>query len=485
MLLQRIIVPQSQSSLPVTETPTTSTMPVAVSPRRRSRVDVENEEQERDSSVAATSAHDSMSSKRIRLSSETDASSPINGNALTNGNHVPSNGLQSETLRARLSKRIHQPGSIVRVKLSNFVTYTAVEFLPGPSLNMVIGPNGTGKSTLVCAICLGLGWGPQVMRLVQRISWNALTILQHLGRAKDVSEFVKHGTQEATIEIELAKDGKRFKENIVIRCTIKREGNKTAFSVDGKPLGKKAVVELARSLSIQIDNLCQFLPQDKVVEFAAMTPIELLRSTQRAVASQEMIDIHEELKDYRRKEKDLQAHVTTDQETLNNLEGRQRLQEGDVERMREREEVVKSVELLEAARPFAAYRAAKAQHREAKEKSKAAQDELTDLRTEQEPSLRAVNAKQRYKEQVDTVVKERKGEIPKAETIADKADREFNLLYDRSKELEQAKEAERSGVKTHKTEIARLQQAIGRLQKQLEEPPAELDAAAYNEKIVS
>ena len=27
---------------------------------------------------------------------------------------------------------------------------------------MVIGPNGTGKSTLVCAICLGLGWGAQV-----------------------------------------------------------------------------------------------------------------------------------------------------------------------------------------------------------------------------------------------------------------------------------------------------------------------------------
>jgi structural maintenance of chromosomes protein 5 len=56
----------------------------------------------------------------------------------------------------------HKPGSIVRVKLSNFVTYTSVEFNPGPSLNMVIGPNGTGKSTLVCAICLGLGWGPQV-----------------------------------------------------------------------------------------------------------------------------------------------------------------------------------------------------------------------------------------------------------------------------------------------------------------------------------
>lgn len=56
----------------------------------------------------------------------------------------------------------YRTGAIVRVRLSNFVTYTSAEFFPGPKLNMVIGPNGTGKSTLVCAICLGLGWGPQV-----------------------------------------------------------------------------------------------------------------------------------------------------------------------------------------------------------------------------------------------------------------------------------------------------------------------------------
>lgn len=56
----------------------------------------------------------------------------------------------------------YQPGAIVRVKLTNFVTYTSAEFFPGPNLNMVIGPNGTGKSTLVCAICLGLGWPPSV-----------------------------------------------------------------------------------------------------------------------------------------------------------------------------------------------------------------------------------------------------------------------------------------------------------------------------------
>lgn len=35
-------------------------------------------------------------------------------------------------------------GCIVRVKLHNFLTYTDVEFRPGPRLNVIMGPNGTG-----------------------------------------------------------------------------------------------------------------------------------------------------------------------------------------------------------------------------------------------------------------------------------------------------------------------------------------------------
>ena len=53
-------------------------------------------------------------------------------------------------------------GSIVRIQLKNFVTYDFVEFRPGPHLNMVIGPNGTGKSSIACAICLGLNFPPSV-----------------------------------------------------------------------------------------------------------------------------------------------------------------------------------------------------------------------------------------------------------------------------------------------------------------------------------
>jgi recombinational DNA repair ATPase RecF len=54
------------------------------------------------------------------------------------------------------------PGSIVRVQLENFVTYDFVEFRPGPNLNMIFGPNGTGKSSIACALCIGLNGAPSV-----------------------------------------------------------------------------------------------------------------------------------------------------------------------------------------------------------------------------------------------------------------------------------------------------------------------------------
>lgn len=73
--------------------------------------------------------------------------------------------------------QFHKKGTIYRVKLHNFMTYSDVELFPGceappaslltlparrPQMNFVIGPNGTGKSSVVCALCIGLGGHPKV-----------------------------------------------------------------------------------------------------------------------------------------------------------------------------------------------------------------------------------------------------------------------------------------------------------------------------------
>ena len=49
-------------------------------------------------------------------------------------------------------------GAIVRIRLHNFMSYRDAEIADvGTKLNCIIGPNGTGKSSIVCAMCVGLG----------------------------------------------------------------------------------------------------------------------------------------------------------------------------------------------------------------------------------------------------------------------------------------------------------------------------------------
>lgn len=192
--------------------------------RRRSDTDEDGDSQAVDSP------------KRPRLNSDTEdedvdgPSGVVNTNGTANGDKTAG----------------FQPGAIVRVKVENFVTYEKAEFFPGPNLNMVVGPNGTGKSSLVCAICLGLGYGPK-----------------HLGRAGSVKEFVKHGKDMATIEIELYKRPKD-RHNYVIRVQIRRDQNSQKWWLNGKETSHKNIQALMQTLKIQVDNLCQFLPQDRV-----------------------------------------------------------------------------------------------------------------------------------------------------------------------------------------------------------------------------
>jgi chromosome segregation ATPase len=59
-------------------------------------------------------------------------------------------------------------GAITRIKLQDFMTYDYVEFRPGPHLNMILGPNGTGKSTIAAGIAIGLGFKPEVNTTAQK-----------------------------------------------------------------------------------------------------------------------------------------------------------------------------------------------------------------------------------------------------------------------------------------------------------------------------
>lgn len=53
-----------------------------------------------------------------------------------------------------------------------FRTYDVCEVRPGPNLNMIVGPNGTGKSSIICAICLGLAGKPSFIGRADKVTMN-------------------------------------------------------------------------------------------------------------------------------------------------------------------------------------------------------------------------------------------------------------------------------------------------------------------------
>jgi hypothetical protein len=160
------------SLIRVLEENTCKTMPgleVPPSGRRRRRVVDEDDEDEQSTRATTPLSQSSTGSKRIRLDDPAEKSDNEDDINFNFDQHVDA---EQPVAKVPLTKsalpagyttyKDFQPGAIVRMKLKDFVTYTNVEYHFGSQLNMIIGPNGTGKSTLVCAICLGLGWGPQV-----------------------------------------------------------------------------------------------------------------------------------------------------------------------------------------------------------------------------------------------------------------------------------------------------------------------------------
>ena len=134
--------------------------------RRTRSPESDESEESRPQTPISTAPNDR---KRVRRSRADDGEEPEKSQVGPTQTQRDTQDVKPTLFRRRDAKGF-QPGAIVRVKLTNFVTYTSAEFFPGPSLNMIIGPNGTGKSTLVCAICMGLGWGTQVSSISQAVS---------------------------------------------------------------------------------------------------------------------------------------------------------------------------------------------------------------------------------------------------------------------------------------------------------------------------
>ncbi|KAG8987488.1 Structural maintenance of chromosomes protein 5 [Tulasnella sp. JGI-2019a] len=354
------------------------------------------------------------------------------------------------------------PGSVVRVRLCNFLTYEGpVEFHPGPFLNMIIGANGTGKSSVACAIAIGLGWNPKV-----------------LGRAEELKDFVKIGNEKGWVEIELK--GPAGKKNLVIRREINTKTNGSIWHLNKESATLAEIKAKVEALNVQVTNFCSFLPQDKVASFARMTPQQLLLQTQLAAGDKSLPDWHKELIE---KGEELQKHLSSldgDAIELQQLEDKNKELERDVVRWQERCRLEREVELWEIIVLATEYKVMKARYHEIKNERATLHAKWKLLRERDQPLL---DLKTEYQEKAKSLLEQRKKEegvaskrfrdLVKKGTECETEDSQADDLYKRLDVL-------KTSDKQRKGRIAKLKEEIATLEEKVANPPQVEDVKDIN-----
>ncbi|GJP64084.1 hypothetical protein CLOP_g21113 [Closterium sp. NIES-67] len=354
-----------------------------------------------------------------------------------------------------------QPGNILMVQVRHFMTYASISARPSPRLNLIVGPNGSGKSSLVCAIGLGLGGEPKM-----------------LGRAAHVGEFVQRGECSAEININLRGDAAG--EEVQVTRRISSE-NRTEWFLNGRGARREQVLECMKHFNIQISNLTQFLPQDRVCAFAGMSPIQLLEETQRAVGDPQLSQQHTFLKDQQDVVVNLDATLKSHEEQLSKLQKENAEVEQDVEKVQRREAILKEVALMKKKAPWLKYERVKARVREMEGEVQARHRERDALQTQvmaaKDPLVVLKESRAGFSSLVAKIGKENEARERKLRDLSEESDHLVQQAVERERDIV---ETRRKAV-TREQRLAKAQQELQQLQAQLtglpevKPPKAEVD----------
>uniref|UniRef100_A0A669C118 Structural maintenance of chromosomes protein 5 n=1 Tax=Oreochromis niloticus TaxID=8128 RepID=A0A669C118_ORENI len=295
-------------------------------------------------------------------------------------------------------------------------TYDYSVVYPGPNLNMIVGANGTGKSSIVCAICLCLAGKTAV-----------------LGRGDKVGLYVKRGCKKGHVEIELYKRG----GNVVIFREIHAENNQSLWMLNDRQCSQKAVEEEVKALRIQVSNLCQFLPQEKVGEFAKMSKIELLEATEKSVGPPEMYEYHCELKNFRNKERELENIVKEKASFLEKAKQRNERNKHDVNRYYEKKRHLDVIELLEKKKPWVEYETTRKELEGVKKERDEAKKQLLSLKQTQAPMVKKI---QQIEEQLKPTEAQIKAKTAAIKEASLKCKQKQDQLDRKNKEIDDIKQ---------------------------------------------
>lgn len=138
----------------------------------------------------------------------------------------------TNTMHLSQSQQLSDVGKIYSIYLKNFTTHGELIAYPSQQLNILIGPNGTGKSAIVAAIIIGMGGSTKI-----------------LSEHNKLNEYVQNGKDRATVRIVLFRNNNGGKSEF---CREFGRDNKSVFTIDGAKHTEKQYLQAIHELNIQV-----------------------------------------------------------------------------------------------------------------------------------------------------------------------------------------------------------------------------------------
>ncbi len=298
-------------------------------------------------------------------------------------------------------------------------------------------------------------------------------IQQLLGRATKIGDYVKRNCREAFVEITLHRESPQ--RDMVIRRDISiSSGSK--WYIDGKHTTNERAKEVIESLNIQLNNLTQFLPQDKVTEFASLGPIDLLKQTENAVLPKHIVETHQKLIEAQKQFRGVNTTVDELRQQIDVLKKKNELLERDVEKIREKEKLSREMEDYQMALPFI-------QFNKEQENGKRLRDEIEAKKRE----LEAVNTKiQPFEVQLSALNEKKRAVMEKkktAEQEASKLEREFGRVTKCMTDLQDKENEEKAVFDQTKFAMQTQERKKAELDKQIDELRRKIQSMVQPEQI--
>ncbi|MCJ8742870.1 hypothetical protein PDJAM_G00087220 [Pangasius djambal] len=264
--------------------------------------------------------------------------------------------------------------------------------------------------------------------------------------------------------------------NLVISREITVENNQSVWMINGKHASQKVVEEAVKELHIQVGNLCQFLPQEKVGEFAKMSKIELLEATEKSVGPPEMYNFHCELKNCRSKERDLENLCKEKANFLEKARQRNERNKGDVERYHKRRRHLDRIQMLEKKRPWVEYETTRKELEEVKKQREDMKRTVKSLKEAQTPLLRKIQSVESQLQPIENQMKDKTAKIREASQKCKHKQDQLDWKY---KEIDDIKQS----LSLKRTEEADRQKRIGITRRMIQDLQTELDSMGSQEDV--